>query len=66
MPLKLCPCGSGQHRSELHDAAGIFCAFICDACETEKRSRFRQEIFNPSSHYAATGDEADLERDYDL
>ena len=40
-----CPCGSGETRRDLIDACGIFCAFVCDACEEEKRKEFRPEIF---------------------
>ena len=58
--MKTCSCGSGKERRELLDAAGIFCTFICDDCEEEKRSRFRSIIFDPDSTYAATGDEEDL------
>lgn len=47
--MKPCPCGSGQARRELVDARGIFCTFVCDACEARKRQGFRPDIFsNPS------------------
>ena len=39
--MKLCHCGSGEPRRELKDARGIFCTFVCDKCEEEKRSHFR-------------------------
>jgi len=29
----------------LRDARGIFCAYVCDRCEAEKRDRYRPEIF---------------------
>jgi hypothetical protein len=45
MAQKLCPCGSGKHRRELIDARGIFCCFVCDACESTRRSLFRPAIF---------------------
>ncbi len=44
--MKLCPCGSGQPREELRDARGIFCTFICDRCEAEKRARYRADVFH--------------------
>lgn len=50
--MKTCPCGSGQPREELRDARGIFCTFICDNCEAEKRSRFRAEIFSDPAYDA--------------
>lgn len=40
----LCPCGSGLPKEALYDARGIFCCYICDACEKEKRSRYRPEV----------------------
>ena len=42
---KLCPCGSGDHRRDLVDQQGIFCAFVCDACEAETKAEFRPDIF---------------------
>ncbi|MEQ1613007.1 MAG: hypothetical protein ABL904_09670 [Hyphomicrobiaceae bacterium] len=44
--LRLCSCGSGQPRRALHDAYGIFCAFICDACEPRKQRGFDPSIFD--------------------
>ena len=43
---RLCSCGSGNPRRALHDAHGIFCAFICDACEPRKRSVFDSRNFD--------------------
>jgi hypothetical protein len=57
---KLCPCGSGLPRRELVDAAGIFCTFVCDKCEVEKRKHFNPSIFDTTSRYAVTGEEEDL------
>jgi hypothetical protein len=64
MPVKPCPCGSGEPRSELRDAAGIFCAFVCSKCEAEKMGRYRPEIFQSGTQYALTGNEEALEIDY--
>lgn len=50
--FKECFCGSGLERFELTDARGIFCAFVCDSCEAEKRSRYRVEIFESPSYEA--------------
>ena len=58
--MKLCPCGSGEPRRELKDAAGIFCTFVCDKCEAEKRDRFNPDIFDGGTAYAMTGDELDI------
>lgn len=62
---KPCNCGSGLDRYDLVDGAGIFCAFVCDRCEDEKRKKFNPAIFN-SKRYASSGEEADLwADDYD-
>lgn len=58
--MKLCPCGSGQPRRDLKDAAGHFCAFVCDKCEQAKRAKFNPTIFDYGSRYAATGEEEDI------
>lgn len=50
--MRPCPCGSGLPREELRDARGIFCTFICDACEDEKRGRFRPDIFTDPTYPA--------------
>jgi hypothetical protein len=62
MTIKQCPCGSGHERYELRDAAGIFCAFVCEKCEDERRSRFNPIIFDGETYYAVTGDEDDIGR----
>lgn len=49
---KLCPCGSGQPREELRDARGMFCTFICDRCEREKRGRYRADVFDDPQYPA--------------
>ena len=58
--MKLCPCGSGEPRRELKDAAGIFCTFVCDKCERAKRAKFNPAIFDGDSRYAMTGEEVDI------
>ncbi len=47
-----CLCGSGKEGRELHDARGIYCGIVCDACEKEKRAKFRPEIFDDASYDA--------------
>lgn len=58
--IKLCACGSGQERYALNDAAGIFCCYVCSSCEEERRKKYNPSIFDPSSHYAVTGEEEDI------
>ena len=48
---KLCHCRSGKPRRELIDARGIFCTFVCDDCEKEKRRRFRADIFTDPNYW---------------
>lgn len=42
-------CDPGQRRA-LHCARGIFCCYVCDRCEAEKRSRYRPEVMT-DPHY---------------
>ena len=43
--LKLCNCESGLERYELTDSYGIFCTYVCNKCENQKKSKFRPDIF---------------------
>lgn len=45
-----CNCGSGLAKRALHDARGIFCTFVCDKCEQQKRQEFRAEIFTDADY----------------
>ena len=65
-PVKLCRCGSELPRYDLTDAAGIFCCFVCDECEAEKKKKFNPDIFGRNSRYSMSGDEEQLEIDYDF
>ncbi len=42
-------CPPGQRRP-LHDARGIFCAYVCDGCEQRRREEFRAEIFTDPNY----------------
>jgi len=53
-----CACGSLLPRRELADARGIFCCYVCDECEAEKRSHFRADIFT-DPHYPTIEDVED-------
>jgi hypothetical protein len=65
-PTQLCRCGSELPRYDLTDAAGIFCCYVCEECEAEKKKKYRPEIFEPGSRYALyEGDEEQLEIDYE-
>ncbi len=48
---KLCGCGSGKPRRALDDARGIFCAYVCDDCEEEAKSKYRSDIFTDSGYW---------------
>jgi hypothetical protein len=43
---KECSCGSGLIARPLYDARMVFCCYVCDVCEEEKRSHYRPEIFD--------------------
>ena len=43
--LQECSCGSGLERRALYDAAGIFCTFVCDKCEANRRRELNSRIF---------------------
>jgi len=59
MNIRTCSCGSGKSRRDLTDARGIFCAYVCDACEAEKRARYRPEIFTDHAYDADEAIEED-------
>jgi hypothetical protein len=42
---KLCGCNSGEERYECKDGHGIFLFFACSKCYDQKRSRYRDDIF---------------------
>lgn len=48
--MKLCNCGSGEYRTALYDARGIFCAHVCSRCEAQKKAQFRPEIFTDAQY----------------
>lgn len=48
--VRPCPCGSGKDSWWLVDARGIPCTRVCEACEDEKRNRYRPEIFEDSNY----------------
>lgn len=62
---RACSCGSGLPRYALTDAAGIFCAYVCEDCEDDRRRGFNPAIFSGRGAYASTGDEADIGSDLD-
>lgn len=51
-------CDRGQRRA-LHDARGIFCCYVCDLCEGEKRRRYRADVFTDPNY--ETSEEIDEE-----
>lgn len=61
--MTICFCGSSLEKRPLYDAAGIFCTYVCDACEEEKRGRYDPAIFESGTVYAATGEEGDIGHD---
>ena len=50
--MALCMCGSGDLVRALKDARGIFCTYVCDACEERKRAQFNPGIFIDANYEA--------------
>jgi hypothetical protein len=44
-------CARGS-RWDLTDARGIFCCYVCDTCEAEKRARYRLDVFTDAQYWA--------------
>ena len=40
-----CTCESGLQSERLYDGHGIYLCRVCPACESDKLSRFRPDIF---------------------
>lgn len=57
--IRECRCGSGEQRYALCDARGIFCAYVCGACEQQVRRKYRPEIFSNPRYEAAEKIEPD-------
>lgn len=47
-----CRCGSGEFPDAVHDARGIFVAYVCSKCEATKLKGYRPEIFTDSNYDA--------------
>ena len=43
--MRECHCGSGEFREAVHDARGIFVAYVCSECRESKLSGYRRDIF---------------------
>jgi hypothetical protein len=41
-----------EERWALTDARGIFCCYVCETCEAEKRARYRADIFTDANYWA--------------
>jgi len=50
--MRICLCGSGLLRYPLKDARGIFCDYVCQSCEAEKKKLFRSDIFEDAFYFA--------------
>jgi hypothetical protein len=55
---KLCPCGSGLIRREMHDIRGYFVTFYCEACEKQKVAGLNPAIFT-DYNYPEIGEDDD-------
>lgn len=45
-----CSCGSGHTKHALYDARGIFCTYVCAACEESKRAKYDPRTFTDYSN----------------
>lgn len=57
---KVCNCGSGKERYPLSDARGIFCAYVCEDCESEVRKKYRVDVMEDPNYYC----DEQIEEDY--
>ena len=48
---KPCHCGSGEFRTPLYDARGVFCAYVCSKCDAEVRGKYRADVFTDSDYW---------------
>ncbi len=48
-----------HERRDLLDARGIFCCFVCDDCEDEKRRRYRPDVLEDPNYEADEAIEGD-------
>jgi hypothetical protein len=48
---KLCFCGSMKPKHPLIDARGIFCTYVCDNCEKDKRKGYRVDVLNNRNYW---------------
>ena len=55
-----CTCGSGLEKRPLIDARGIFCTYVCDSCEKERKDKFRPEIFKDAKYETSEPIEEEL------
>ena len=49
--MQECPCGSGEWTEAVHDARGIFIAYVCSVCRVEKLRGYRPEIFTDHNYW---------------
>lgn len=48
--MRECSCGSGNTKYALYDARGIFCTYVCEACEECKREQYDPRTFTDYSN----------------
>jgi hypothetical protein len=46
-----CDCPAHLPRRAIRDARNIFCCFVCDGCEEERRARYRPDIFTDPNYW---------------
>lgn len=51
MPMRPCPCGSGQPSFWQHDARGIPLCRTCDVCHDKKMAGYRPEVLTDTRYW---------------
>lgn len=50
MPLRECPCGSGEFPEAAYDARGIFLTYVCVKCRRTRLSTFRRDVLDDPNY----------------
>lgn len=46
-----CTCGSGKPREPQYDARGIFLAYTCEACHSDKMAGYRADVLTDPDYW---------------
>lgn len=48
---RFCTCHAHLPARPIYDARGIFCCYVCDGCEEDKKAKYRPEIFTDAQYW---------------